>query len=367
MADYEYVGGKTQGHGQPDGQLLAYIKGLQAVGAPVIIAEKSGCVIARRAVPGEPLQTYDGEGRKEVAGVQQVGCVVLTKAGLDGKPVLDANGHPNEWQATEEVFRRKYDVPDGKIQDGVFVKPKGGLQRFLRVYRDISICVPWGQDGEPVILTIKAGGYLNITDPCDIYGISRQDFDDTYAVSSLELAAQTEAAMRAFEANSGAGNMADLVAVATLSTLRAGGHVPPETAAILDDSVAFQRGLDEVRRLLEFEGECDKGSTLDAICEQVLSVASVVTAVGNGPYEAIAAPEQSARGREAIRQSVVVDHGMIHNMQAACQFNMVDRFADSSREKQEYLKSVGIDVSDAIRDADKAAQAAVDEHHAGER
>ena len=31
-------------------------------------------------------------------------------------------------------------------------------------------------------MQIAAGGYINITDPDDMYGISKRDFDDTYKV-----------------------------------------------------------------------------------------------------------------------------------------------------------------------------------------
>lgn len=39
----------------------------------------------------------------------------------------------------------------------------------------------WG--GE---MKIEAGGWLNITNPSDIYGISKRDFEDTYRIVGEE-------------------------------------------------------------------------------------------------------------------------------------------------------------------------------------
>ena len=59
-------------------------------------------------------------------------------------------------------------------KDGSVYKPKGGPQIFVPIVMDV-ILEQWG--GE---MKIEAGGWLNITNPDDIYGISERDFYDTY-------------------------------------------------------------------------------------------------------------------------------------------------------------------------------------------
>ena len=53
-------------------------------------------------------------------------------------------------------------------------KPVGGVQVFLPVLEDIII-YQWGKE-----MVIGRGGYINITNPEDMYGISERDFTDTY-------------------------------------------------------------------------------------------------------------------------------------------------------------------------------------------
>lgn len=35
-------------------------------------------------------------------------------------------------------------------------------------------------------MNIAAGGYINITNPNDMYGISKRDFEDTYKVINVD-------------------------------------------------------------------------------------------------------------------------------------------------------------------------------------
>lgn len=53
-------------------------------------------------------------------------------------------------------------------------KPKGGAQIFVKIIDNI-ILEQWGSD-----MKIAAGGYINITNVDDMYGISQRDFEDTY-------------------------------------------------------------------------------------------------------------------------------------------------------------------------------------------
>ena len=162
----------------------AYVTEAEAAGRPIATAEKKGRVLARMGRPGEELAVYSQGGTLESMQVVQEGSVLLTKAGEDGKPIVDEHGHENTWQVAEATFRKKYEVPGGPIQDGMLAKPAGGPQKFMRVDEDIAVMVPWGEGGAPVPLAVEAGGWLNVTDRNDIYGVSARDFSDTYGITS---------------------------------------------------------------------------------------------------------------------------------------------------------------------------------------
>lgn len=161
-----------------------YVARLQADGVKPCMAEKSRCVIPRRLTPGEKIRVYSQNGVLEADETAGKDCILLTKAGPDGKPVIDGFGHMNQWQTTESTFREKYDVPDGKITDGQPVKPKSVPQKFIRTDRDVALMVPWGKDGSLIPQTIEKDGYVNITDPSAAYGVSARDFKDTYQVKN---------------------------------------------------------------------------------------------------------------------------------------------------------------------------------------
>ena len=94
---------------------------------------------------------------------------VVTKATENGEPVFDQFGHDNTWIIKDSVFTRKYE-PE---RDSVY-RPVGGTQIFVQLTEDVALA-QWGS-----YENIGAGGYINITDPSDVYGISERDFNDTY-------------------------------------------------------------------------------------------------------------------------------------------------------------------------------------------
>lgn len=161
-----------------------YVARLQAGGTKPCMAEKSGYVIPRRLVPGEEIPVYSQNGVLEANETAGKDCILLTKAGPDGHPVVDGFGHMNQWQTTETTFREKYDVPAGEITSDRPVKPKGVPQKFIQADRDVALMVPWGKNGSLIPQVIEKGGYLNITDPSAVYGISARDFTDTYQVKN---------------------------------------------------------------------------------------------------------------------------------------------------------------------------------------
>ena len=145
-----------------------------------VVAVKFARVLARRGVEGEEVISYSQNGIVEkVATVsedpetKETGWV-LTKLDENGEVLVDEFGHKNEWIVDAGTFARKYDLDETK-KESVY-KPKGGPQIFVPIVMDV-ILEQWGSE-----MKIEAGGWLNITNPDDIYGISQRDFEDTYKI-----------------------------------------------------------------------------------------------------------------------------------------------------------------------------------------
>ena len=86
---------------------------------------------------------------------------------------------------TSELLQKRPSVKkyeDDPEHPGVF-KPKGGPQKFVKVSEAIKIN-QWG--GE---MNVDAGGYINVTNPDDMYIISGRDFADTYKEKKAEQSA----------------------------------------------------------------------------------------------------------------------------------------------------------------------------------
>ena len=180
MSNHYYENGKEYEYVFGD-RLNDYIDELRAYDAKEVDAEKSGCLIARPAIPGEDIVVYTETG-VEAHEVGQEGKWVTQAVDLDGNPVLNAAGQPNIWQQSEENLRKKYDVDH--IQENGFVKPKGGVQHFIQTDRNIAVMVPWGENGSLIPQTIDKGGYLNITNMGDVYGIGEAEFGKLYTEKS---------------------------------------------------------------------------------------------------------------------------------------------------------------------------------------
>lgn len=50
----------------------------------------------------------------------------------------------------------------------------------------MTIYVPWGKDGELIPQNIKAGDVLNVTNGNDVYGIAKEEFEETYKLVANE-------------------------------------------------------------------------------------------------------------------------------------------------------------------------------------
>lgn len=144
-------------------------------------AEKFARIMAKQGTVGDIVISWsvdkDGNEIKEkVSSIEldentnQPGWIA-TKVDENGNIVIDKNNHPNQWIITDSIFKKKYEF-DPNVQ-GLF-KPKGGPQIFVQIPDNI-ILLQWGQEEK-----ISAGGFINITNPNDMYGISKRDFEDTY-------------------------------------------------------------------------------------------------------------------------------------------------------------------------------------------
>lgn len=163
-------------------EVASYVKeGLENGSMVPRQAEKFARIFAKQGTVGEQVISWsvDKEGKEiqeKVAQVQldektnQPGWIV-TKVDEAGNVIIDSNNHANQWIIDDTTFRKKYEVdPDNPS----ICRPKGGPQLFVQIPENITLH-QWGSD-----MRIAAGGYINITNPNDMYGISQRDFEDTY-------------------------------------------------------------------------------------------------------------------------------------------------------------------------------------------
>lgn len=144
-------------------------------------AEKYARIIARQGVLGETVVSWsvDSQGnelQEKVAQVQldtqtnHLGWIA-TKVDEQENIIVDKNGHINQWIIDDTTFLKKYEIDP---ENPSLCRPKGGHQIFVQITDNI-ILNQWGSD-----MKIAAGGYINITNVADMYGISQRDFEDTY-------------------------------------------------------------------------------------------------------------------------------------------------------------------------------------------
>lgn len=144
-------------------------------------AEKFARIIARQGTIGETVISWsaDAQGNEIQEKVAQVEIDeqtnqpgwVATKVDEQGNIIIDSNGHSNEWIIPDSTFKKKYETDP---ENPSLCKPKDGPQIFVQIADNI-ILNQWGSD-----MQIAAGGFINITDINDMYGISQRDFEDTY-------------------------------------------------------------------------------------------------------------------------------------------------------------------------------------------
>lgn len=165
-----------------------YVKsGLESGTLVPVEAEKFARIMARPGTVGEEVISWsvDSVGNELKEKVDTVSLDeetnepgwVVTKTDENGNIILDNNGHSNDWIIPDSTFKKKYEI-DG--DNPTLFKPKGGVQIFVQIPDNITLN-QWGSD-----MNIAAGGYINITNPNDMYGISKRDFEDTYKVINVD-------------------------------------------------------------------------------------------------------------------------------------------------------------------------------------
>ena len=148
-----------------------------------IKAVKKGRIIARQGILGETIITWSSdesgnEVQEKIAQVEldktthEPGWIV-TKADDEGNIIIDNNNHPNEWIISDSKFKQKYEQD---LQNKTLFKPIERIQIMVQIPENITIN-QWGKE-----INIARGGYINITDVNDMYGISIRDFNDTYRI-----------------------------------------------------------------------------------------------------------------------------------------------------------------------------------------
>lgn len=150
----------------------------------VIEAENFARIIAKQGSNGEEVISWNTDKDKDEV-LEKRDFIkpdakgnmpwIAIKADSNGEPIIDVNGHDNRWIIDNDTFNKKYE----KDTDSLIYKPKGGIQKFVQITDNI-ILKHWGCD-----MKIAKGGFINITNPNDLYGISKRDFEDTYKIIDI--------------------------------------------------------------------------------------------------------------------------------------------------------------------------------------
>lgn len=141
------------------------------------IAVKFAKIIARQGIVGQKVESFTENGLSEKVSTVELDEVtnqpgwIATKVDLEGNIIIDEFGHKNQWIISDSEFIKKYEID---LENPTLFKPKGGPQVFV----EIQDSIVFNQRGSE--MNVEKGGFLNITNIDNIYGISKRDFEDTY-------------------------------------------------------------------------------------------------------------------------------------------------------------------------------------------
>ena len=126
------------------------------------------------------VENEDGSERVEREGIVERDAEtgqpgwIATKVDSNGNPVIDRNGHTNQWIIKDSVFRRTYEP--SKLGDNLYQKKD--VQTLVQIPDNIEFENKYGE-----VMNVAAGGYINITDVSRMYGVSERDFNDTHELA----------------------------------------------------------------------------------------------------------------------------------------------------------------------------------------
>lgn len=147
--------------------ILDYIvKKIQKNEIEVNEVAKFARIIARQGKVGEEIVTIMKNGNLETKNVVKID----EKTGEPGWIVTNPDGE--QYIVEDSNFKKKYEIdPENPEQ----YKPKGGPVLSAKIDEDIEFLAPWGES-----MRIYAGGSAIISGKNDIYGIQKDEFNNTY-------------------------------------------------------------------------------------------------------------------------------------------------------------------------------------------
>lgn len=159
----------------------------------IVLAKKSSYIRVVKTFKYAEIEVWTKNGNLETVEHAYAGDLVATRIDKTGKLVVDSFGHDNSWKISREVLEEKYDFDSKALDENgkAIASPKGSIQTFKKLNKDTVFMVPWGENGAMVEQKILAGGWANITDPSDVYGIAAEEFAETYEVINSMSAVET--------------------------------------------------------------------------------------------------------------------------------------------------------------------------------
>lgn len=142
-----------------------YVVELVKQGAEIKSYRKFAVVTARQGTLGEVVVTKMKNGLEETRntiGVDELGNLDWIITNPDGE----------EYVVKDKKFKERYEVLDASANT---YQPKKEVNYFIQTTYNLTFTAPWGEE-----MTIKKGGYLNITNIREIYGIQKDEFLNTY-------------------------------------------------------------------------------------------------------------------------------------------------------------------------------------------
>ena len=144
-----------------------YVRQLGASGAEAHMYVKTAKIKAYQGTVGQSISTTMKDGLQETKNT----VTLDPKTNQPGWVVTNPDGEL--YIIPDSEFNKNY-VADPSA-DGTYMKKGGKPCWFVQIQEDISFTAPWGEK-----MNIAAGGYLNITNPNDIYGVQFEAFNQTY-------------------------------------------------------------------------------------------------------------------------------------------------------------------------------------------